>query len=314
VLGPAINAGGRLDTAALAENLLLREELDGETMKQAEALKTLNDSRKTMTVENTEAAIAMVDESALTKDPVLVVYLPECGESIAGIVAGRLREHYYKPSIVLTDAAGEEGMAKGSGRSIPGYEMFQELERVGDLLTRFGGHPMAAGLSLKKEHISEFRRRLNANCTLTAAQLKERLWIDIPLPVSKISIAWIEELHQLEPFGKGNEKPLFADKDLQIRRGMILGKDRNVLKLQLESVDGCAMEALIFHEKDAFLEEFEACYGSEALEQLYRGFDRSDNPTCMSMVYEPSVNDYRGVQTVQVIIEDFHLHQKNENV
>jgi single-stranded-DNA-specific exonuclease len=313
VLGPTINAGGRLETAALAENLMLCDVIDEKTQEQAAYLKELNDSRKSMTQNSVEEAISMVDESSMADDSVLVVYLKSCSESIAGIVAGRLREHYYKPCIVLTDSA-EEGMAKGSGRSIPGYEMFQELERVSTLLTRFGGHPMAAGLSLKKEHISELRKSLNANCTLTPAQLTERLWIDIALPISRISLDWIRQLHLLEPFGKGNEKPLFADRNIRILRGFLLGRERSVLKLLIESEDGCRMEALLFHEKDAFLEELEHCYGAEAAARLYGGYDAAENPTCMSMVYEPSINDYRGVQTIQVVIQDFHLHRKSENV
>jgi single-stranded-DNA-specific exonuclease len=173
---------------------------------------------------------------------------------------------------------------------------------------------MAAGLSLKKEHISEFRKSLNDNCTLTPAQMTERLWIDIALPISRISLDWIRQLHLLEPFGKGNEKPLFADKNIRILRGFLLGRERSVLKLLIESEDGCRMEALMFHEKDAFLEELERCYGAEAAARLYGGYDATENPTCMSMVYEPSINDYRGVQTIQVVIQDFHLHRKSENV
>lgn len=308
VLGPTINAGGRLESADLPEKLMLCTELNEETRAQAEYLRTLNNSRKNMTQRSVEEAVRMVDGSDMAQDRVLVVYLPDCSESIAGIVAGRLREHYYKPCIVLTDSEADPDTAKGSGRSIPGYEMFHELERVGALLTRFGGHPLAAGLSLKKEHVRALREQLNANCTLTERELTERLWIDIALPLSRITPEWIRELEALEPFGKSNDKPLFADQNIRILRGCILGKERNVLKLFVESSEGCRMEAMLFREKDAFLALLEAHYGKAALEQLYMGYDGEDNPTCMSIVYYPSVNNYRGVQTVQIVIEDFHFH------
>lgn len=308
VLGPAINASGRLESAELSEKLMLCTELNEETKAQARYLRTLNDSRKDMTKTSVDEAICMVDGGDMAKDRVLVVYLPDCSESIAGIVAGRLREHYYKPCIVLTKSEADPDMVKGSGRSIPGYGMFHELERVGTLLTRFGGHPLAAGLSLKKEHVKALREQLNLNCTLTENELTERLWIDIALPISRITPEWIRELEALEPFGKGNEKPVFADQNIRILRGCILGKERNVLKILVESADGCRMEAMLFHEKEAFLNLLEAHYGRAALEQLYAGYDREHNPTCMSIVYYPSINDYRGMQTVQIVIEDFHFH------
>lgn len=308
VLGPAINAGGRLESAELSEKLMLCTELNEDTRAQARYLRTLNDSRKDMTQRSVNEAICMVDGSDMAQNRVLVVYLPDCGESIAGIVAGRLREHYYRPCIVLTKSEADPDMVKGSGRSIPGYGMFHELERVSALLERFGGHPLAAGLSLKREHVQALREQLNANCTLTEDELTERLWIDIALPISRITPEWIREIGVLEPFGKSNDRPVFADRNIRILRAYILGKERNVVKLLVEGADGCRMEALLFHEKEAFLAEFEAYYGREALRQLYMGFDREDNPTCMSVVYYPSINDYRGAQTVQIVIEDFHLH------
>lgn len=307
VLGPAINAAGRLESAALSEQLMLCTELNDDTRAQAEYLRALNDSRKDMTQKNVEEAVRMVDGSALARDRVLVVYLPDCGESIAGIVAGRLREHYYRPCIVLVNAA-EHGMVKGSGRSIPGYDMFHELEGVSALLSRFGGHPLAAGLSLKQEHVEELRAQLNRRCTLTEEELTERLWIDIALPISCITPEWIAELDMLEPFGKGNEKPVFADRNIRIVRGYLLGKEKNVLKLLVESADGCRMDALLFHETDAFLALLEKRYGHEALAKLFSGYEPPHNPTCMSIVYYPSVNDYRGMRTVQIVIEDFHFH------
>lgn len=308
VLGPTINAGGRLDSARLSEELLLSDEAGEETNKKAQSLRTLNDSRKTLTTESVSEAMSIVDESDMGSFPILVIYLPHCAESIAGIVAGRLREHYYKPCIVLTTSEAEPGMAKGSGRSIPGYDMFHELERIRELMTRFGGHPMAAGMSLKKENIDELRDRLNENCTLTKEELTERLWIDIPLPIDRITTEFIGELNMLEPFGKGNEKPVFADRNIRIIRGVIMGRERNVLKLIVESASGRRMEALLFQDKDDFLFQFEAHYGKDALKQLYIGFSEGENPTCLSLVYYPSVNSYRGMETVQIVLQDYHFH------
>ncbi len=308
VLGPAINASGRLESARLSEELLLCEELDDETREKARYLRALNDSRKTMTSESVNEALCLVEGSAMAQDRVLVIYLPHCSESIAGIVAGRLREHYYRPCIILTDSEADPDMVKGSGRSIPGYDLFHELEKAADLMTRFGGHPLAAGLSLKKEHVEAFRRKLNENCTLTEKELTERLWIDIPLPIDRITPEFIREMELLEPFGKGNEKPVFADRNIKILRGYILGKEKNVLKLLVESPGGCRMEALLFQDKDDFLALFESYYGRDALEQLFAGFQEENNPTCLSLVYYPSVNIYRGVETVQIVLQDFHFH------
>lgn len=306
VLGPTINAAGRIESADLAENLMLATELDNETKRQAEYLRTLNDGRKTMTAKNEEEAISMVDQE-MTEDRVLVVYLEECDESIAGIVAGRLREHYYRPSIVLTDSS-EPGVVKGSGRSIDGYHMFHELEAVSELLLRFGGHPMAAGLSLKKENIDALRDALNENCTLTDDQMTERLWVDIALPISAITQEWIKGLDVLEPFGKGNEKPVFADRNVRILRAYVLGKEKNVLKLVIQDERGTRMDAMLFHGKDDFTTMFEEYYGRELLEKLYRGIDEEENTTNMSFVYYPSINSYRGVDSIQLVIEDFHFH------
>ncbi len=306
VLGPTINAGGRIESADLAENLLLTTELNPETKRQAEYLRTLNDNRKLMTGKNEEEAIALVEQT-MAEARVIVVYLPDCNEAIAGIVAGRLREHYYRPSIVLTDSA-EPGVVKGSGRSIEGYHMFHELEAVSDLLLKFGGHPMAAGLSLKKENIDALREALNENCTLTEDQMTERLWVDIALPISAITADWIKGLDVLEPFGKGNEKPVFADRNIRVVRAYVLGKEKNVLKLVIEDENNYRMEAMLFHGKDDFITMFEEYYGSGLLEKLYRGLSEEENVTKMSFVYYPSINSYRGTDTIQLVIEDFHFH------
>lgn len=284
VIGPCLNAGGRLQTAKLALSLLLAED-EAEADRLAAELKELNDLRKDMTEQGTAEAKLLVD-SWYEKDKVLVVYLPECHESLAGIIAGRLREHYQKPAIVLTK--GEEAV-KGSGRSIEGYHMFQKLSEVRELMLKFGGHPMAAGLSLEEKNIDEFRRRLNENSGLTEEDFKARVWIDVPMPVGYVTERLVGELRCLEPFGQGNEKPLFAEKGLRIRQTRVMGKNRNVVKMTLEEQNGRAMEALYFGDGDAFEEE--------------RGGRR-----LIDIVYYPDINEYNGNRTLQAVIRRYKFH------
>lgn len=281
VIGPCLNAGGRLKTAkeALA---LLRAQSEEEAERLAEELKELNDTRKDMTEQGTEAAKLQV-ESWYQKDKVLVVFLPECHESLAGIIAGRLREYYQKPAIVLT--RGEEAV-KGSGRSIDEYHMFKKLTEVSDLLLKFGGHPLAAGLSLEEKNIDEFRRRLNENAGLTEEDFKAKVWIDVPMPVGYVTERFVRELSCLEPFGQGNEKPLFAEKSLRIRASRVLGRNRNVVKMTLEETDGHAIEALYFGDGTAFEEE--------------RAGRRE-----IDVVYYPDINEYNGRKTLQAVIRRY---------
>ena len=281
VIGPCLNAGGRLKTAkeALA---LLRAQSEEEAERLAEELKELNDTRKDMTEQGTEAAKLQV-ESWYQKDKVLVVFLPECHESLAGIIAGRLREYYQKPAIVLT--RGEEAV-KGSGRSIDEYHMFKKLTEVSDLLLKFGGHPLAAGLSLEEKNIDEFRRRLNENAGLTEEDFKAKVWIDVPMPVGDVTERLVRELSCLEPFGQGNEKPLFAEKSLRIRASRVLGRNRNVVKMTLEETDGHAIEALYFGDGTAFEEE--------------RAGRRE-----IDVVYYPDINEYNGRKTLQAVIRRY---------
>lgn len=281
VIGPCLNAGGRLKTAkeALA---LLRAQSEEEAERLAEELKELNDTRKDMTEQGTEAAKLQV-ESWYQKDKVLVVFLPECHESLVGIIAGRLREYYQKPAIVLT--RGEEAV-KGSGRSIDEYHMFKKLTEVSDLLLKFGGHPLAAGLSLEEKNIDEFRRRLNENAGLTEEDFKAKVWIDVPMPVGYVTERFVRELSCLEPFGQGNEKPLFAEKSLRIRASRVLGRNRNVVKMTLEETDGHAIEALYFGDGTAFEEE--------------RAGRRE-----IDVVYYPDINEYNGRKTLQAVIRRY---------
>ncbi len=279
VIGPCINASGRLDTAKRALELLgvddsrRAEELAGD-------LKALNDSRKALTVKGTEEAEKQIEETDLKMDRVLVVYLPKCHESLAGIIAGRIRERYYRPCFVLTD--GEEGV-KGSGRSIEGYHMFEEMTRVRELFTRYGGHPMAAGLSMESDKVEEFRRRLNENCTLTEEELVPMVNYDAVLPIQYAGERLIEELELLEPFGKGNEKPLFAAGNLIVKSARIIGKNANVLKLILENGKGTRMEAISFGDVE---EELEYIEGKERI----------------SILYYPEMNEYMGRRTVQLVV------------
>lgn len=282
VLGPCINASGRLDTASRALSLLCSQNWD-RAAKEAGDLVALNQSRKAMTEEGKEKAIELIEQSELSKDRVLVVYLPECHESLAGIIAGRLREKYYKPAFVLTKA---ENGVKGSGRSIEAYSMYEELVKCSDLLEQFGGHPMAAGLSLKEENVEPFRKRLNELCTLTQAELTPKITIDVPMPISYLSRALTEQLSVLEPFGKGNTKPLFAQKNLRVLNLRILGKNQNVAKMKLMDDSGISVEAVYF---------------GQALEfQTY-----VQQKETISVTYYPEINVYQGKETLQTVIRNY---------
>lgn len=286
VIGPCLNAGGRLQTAKLALRLLqagTKEEAD----RLAEELKELNDMRKDMTARGEAEAVRQVEEQ-YGEDKVLVVFLPECHESLAGIIAGRVREKFHKPALVLTKSQEAEGMAKGSGRSIEQYHMFQGLCEVADLLPKFGGHPMAAGLSIEEKNIEEFRRRLNENARLTEEDFIPRIWIDVPMPFEYVTEGLIKEFQSLEPFGQGNEKPLFAQKNLLIRSARVFGRNRNVVKLSLVTETGVPVDGILFGDGDAFLEK-------------QAGKERMD------MVYYPDVNEYNGTRTLQAVIKKYKL-------
>lgn len=298
VLGPCINASGRLDTARRSMRLLLSESAE-EAQTFAAQLKELNDERKAMTQAAVDEATAMIEEGEYRGDRVLVVYLPQCHESIAGIVAGRLRERYYRPTFVVTDG---ETCAKGSGRSTESYSMFEEMVKCSDLFLKFGGHPMAAGFSLEKERIGEMRRRLNENCTLTPEQQMEKVSIDVPMPVDYISERLVEELSLLEPFGKGNEKPLFAEPGIQLLSARVLGKNANVLKLHVMNRAGRVLDALWFGDPQEVREYLEARYGEQKIQELFWG--RGDGIT-LDLAYYPSVNEYMGRRSLQIVIRHY---------
>ncbi|MCI9615538.1 MAG: single-stranded-DNA-specific exonuclease RecJ [Dorea sp.] len=298
VLGPCMNASGRLDTAKRALKLLGAED-KREADILAQELKALNDSRKEMTEEAVEQARELVETTPAGEDKVLVLYLPQCHESLAGIVAGRIRERYYKPVFVLTDA--EEGV-KGSGRSIDAYHMFEELSRCRELLTRYGGHRLAAGLSLKRENVKLLGQMLNANCTLTQEDLSEKVVIDMELPFSCVTEDFVQELSLLEPFGKGNTKPVFAARNVEILSGRILGKNQNVLKLRVQDEAATEIDAMCFQQMDVLLDMLRERYGAQAVEDMLAG---RQSRMVISITFYPDINEYMGRITPQIIITHY---------
>ena len=282
VIGPCINASGRLDTAARSLELLLADNME-DAMKLADDLYDLNQSRKAMTEQGKGQAIQSIEENNLGKDRVLVVYLPDCHESLAGIIAGRIREAYNKPVFVLTKGA--DGV-KGSGRSIEAYSMYEELVKCSDLLTQFGGHPMAAGLSMEEKNVELFRRRLNDNCTLTEQDLIPKIMIDVPMPISYLSKKLTEQLKVLEPFGKGNSKPLFAQKNLRAVGIRVFGRNRNVAKMLLIDGNGIKMDAVYFGEAQEFVDFVQA-------------------HDTISVTYYPEINVFQGRENLQVVIKNY---------
>lgn len=298
VLGPCINASGRLDTARRSMKLLLAKDMES-AKDLAEELKNLNDERKNLTQAAVDEACEVIESGDYENDRVLVVYLPECHESIAGIVAGRLRERYYKPTFVVTRGGTS---AKGSGRSTEAYSMFDEMVKCADLFLKFGGHPMAAGFSLEEERIPEMRRRLNENCTLSEEDQMEKVSIDVPMPVNYITEHLIDELSLLEPFGKGNEKPLFAEAGLSLLGAKILGKNANVLKLRIMNKAGCVMDAMYFGEPETVKQYLTDKYGAHKVQELFWG--RGEGMT-LDLTYYPSVNEYMGRKSLQIVIKNY---------
>lgn len=298
VIGPCMNASGRLDTAKRALELL-------EAKKVAEAdllagdLKALNDSRKDMTAQAVEEAFIQVENSELKDADVLVVYLPECHESLAGIVAGRIREKYYRPVFVLTKGA--KGL-KGSGRSIETWHMYEGLNRVKHLLSKFGGHKMAAGLSMPEENLEQFRKEINEKSGITPEDLNEKIAIDMQLPFECVNEKFIGELAVLEPFGKGNARPVFAERQVQVESARILGKNKNVLKLQVKDLHGTRMDAMYFGDVNTFVEYVREKFGDIACECLLRGHGHG---IVMAFTYYPDINEYQGIRTPQIVIQNY---------
>jgi len=297
VLGPCINASGRLDTARISLQLFIEKD-PIKAAAIARELVELNTQRKDMTVESVELARDFVEKEC-KDDKVLVVYLPDTHESLAGIIAGRIRETYHKPVFVLTKA--EDGL-KGSGRSIEEYSMYEELCKCKELFTKFGGHPMAAGLSLPEENLELFRVAINQKCNLSEQDLIPKIKIDIAMPVGYPNAALIRELEVLEPFGKSNTKPLFADKDLKIKRMAVIGKNQNVLRLTLETNYGETVTAVYFGDTEMFLEYYREKYGIEQVEAALKG---KNNKILLQIVYYPEINMYNGIESIQMIIRNY---------
>lgn len=281
VIGPCLNASGRLDTARQAIELMLCKDNE-KAHNMAKELIALNNERKSMTEQETQKAIELVENTGLLKDRVLVIYLNDCHESIAGIIAGRIKERYYRPTFVITNA--EDG-AKGSGRSIEGYNMYEEINKCKNVLTKYGGHPMAAGLSLAISDIDIFRKMLNDNAILTDEDLIPKMWIDVPMPVSYANIRLVNQLKLLEPFGKGNEKPVFADRNLYVKTASVIGKNKNVLRCQLETEDGTYVPAVQF--------------GINNIDDIPRAGMR------ISIIYYPDINTFNGIMSLQIIIKEW---------
>lgn len=298
ILGPCLNASGRLDTAKRALELLLAPD-ETEAARCAADLYDLNASRKELTEAGVEQAKELVEQTELKEDKVLVIYLPECHESLAGIIAGRIREQYNRPVFVLTKA--EDGV-KGSGRSIESYSMYEELVKCSSLFTKFGGHPMAAGLSMPEENVEIFRRQMNENASLTEEDLLPKIMIDVPMPLDYISKELIEELKILEPFGKANEKPVFADKNMRILSMRVLGKNRNVCRMQVESQAGTKMNAIYFGDVEKMFSYYREKYGEQELQQTCRG---GNGNMKASFVYYPEINEYNGHESLQIIVKNY---------
>lgn len=296
VLGPCLNATGRLDTAMNALELFQATDIS-EAAIIAGNLKSMNDSRKELTVEGTELAIEQVEKNGLEKDRVLVIYLPEVHESLAGIIAGRIREKYGKPTFVLTK--GEEGV-KGSGRSIDTFHMYDEMTKCKELFTKYGGHKLAAGLSLDEENIDLFRKTINDNCTLTDEDFEEKVLIDVPMPMEYASMDFIHELDKLEPFGNGNPKPLFAQKNLRFISGRVLGANRNVGKYKVADENDKIYDLIYFGDIEGFNSYIADKFGPDRLGELYNG---GNNNMSLSVIYYPDINEFRGNVSIQMVMK-----------
>ena len=301
VIGPCINATGRLDDATISLKLLLCDSLM-DAVVQATELKRLNELRKAMTDDGLKYAYEFIENAACKDDKVLVVYVPELHESLAGIVAGRIREKYYKPVFVVTGS--EEGL-KGSGRSIEGYHMYEEMNKIGDVFTKYGGHDMAAGFSLNEDKLEEFRTRINENCTLTDTDFEEKVKIDVVMPVSYVTEKLIEDVRLLEPFGTGNEKPVFAERNVMFLSASYMGKNKDMARLVFSVDDGKKYEGVIFRHLDSFLECAISKYGQDSVDRLFNGGYIGTSPIRMDIIYNPDINEFRGNKKLQFVINNF---------
>lgn len=299
VIGPCFNAAGRLDTVKIALDLLLCKD-EQRAIHLAMELKAMNESRKEMTAEGFRQAVDIIENSDIQNDKIMLVLLENCHESIVGIIAGRIKEKYNQPVIVFTKVG--NGNIKGSARSIEAYNMFEGLMKCRDLLDKFGGHPMAAGMTLKEKNLEPLRRKLNADTTLTERDLMPVVKVDVPMPIGYISFDLIDELELLEPFGKGNTKPVFAEKYFHILRARVVGKNQNVLKMSVCNDDHTMMEAMYFGDVEAFDRFVSEIYGEEERKKMYTG---QGSRVELAMTYYPSVNEYMGTKKLQIVVTGY---------
>lgn len=298
-LGPCINASGRLDTAKRSLELFFQTDVS-RAMYLARELVDLNNERKELTDRGVEEAVSYYETHQCEKEKVIVIYLPNVHESIAGIIAGRIREKYYKPTFILTKA--DDGGAKGSGRSIEEYSMYEEMCKCQELFSKFGGHPMAAGLSLPMENVARFREKINEVCTLSQEELTEKIRIDVPMPIDYVYPELIEEFSILEPFGKGNAKPIFADKGICIKRMQTIGKNQDTLKFDFLTKNNVTVSGVLFRDKEQMVTYLEGKFGKEQVEAAFLG---KPNAIELSIIYNPEINTFRGRNTVQIIVEHY---------
>lgn len=300
ILGPCVNASGRLDSAEVAVKLFLTEDTVL-AKKYAEKLHSLNEERKSMTEQGIKKVINQIESGEFKEDKVFVIYEPDIHESIAGIIAGRIKDMYYRPTIILTES-NEENVLKGSGRSIEEYNIFQEISKCKDILLKFGGHPMAAGLSIERANLEEFRKRLNGQAVLTEEDLLPKVYIDMHLPLDYISFGLVEELELLEPFGQGNHRPLFGEKNIPVVKAFILGRNKNVLKLILRTQRDRTIEGLYFGDIQEFQRRMVEKFGEEEVKKMYMGIN---NKIRLDITYTPNVNEYMGTKNLQVVIKNY---------
>lgn len=301
VLGPCINATGRLDSAKLSLELLQAESFE-EAVPLATSLKEYNENRKAMTEKGVEEAMEQIDSGIYDKDRILVLYLENAHESLAGIIAGRVRERTGKPTFVLTKA--EEGI-KGSARSIEAYNVYEEMTKCSHLFTKFGGHKMAAGLSLPEENVEKFRTRMNDNCTLTEEDFEEKILIDVPMPMSYVNCELLNQLSLLEPFGNANEKPVFAQKDVIFQKAVLMGKKKNMARITVTDENGQRFELVLFRDLDRLKECLDRKYGKDTAQNLFSEQGNLQGNVKMDIIYYPSLNEFRGRTSVQYQLQDF---------
>lgn len=298
IIGPCLNATGRLEEAKLAVNLFLENDMD-KALAMAQQLVDLNDQRKALTIKGVENAFEMMEQGGYDDDNVLVIYMPQLHESLNGLVAGRIKEAKYKPTIVLSNG---EGVVKGSGRSIEAYNMFEELTKIKDVFLKMGGHPMAAGMSLEESNVEELRRRLNQNCTLTPDDLEAVVHIDVAMPLSYISFELINQLERLAPFGNGNSKPVFAVKAARFKKAVYIGSEKQFLKLTVLTEQNRPMDALYFKDGPGLIDYITNKYGIDEVDKLFNGID---NSILLDIIYTPSINEYKGRKSIQIQIDEY---------